>query len=200
MKLHTQAIKWAIDQKVDIISMSWNARQVPGETGNVKDIEDLENAIALAGKKILMFGAACDVKESSSTDKWYPCDFDKVRSIGATDIDFDVKKYVNMNKKVDYLFPGEQLLGRPGDQEVGNSGATALASGLAALVLSCMKIGRIELPEDKQTWMDNIMTKVFNSDRNAKVVHVKHVLQRDEMKPVWNELMPLIEKFAAQKG
>ena len=64
-----------------------------GTTGNSADIDRLEKSIYKAFEnKILMFWAACDVKESSSSDKWYPCDFPKVRSIVATDMDYDVKK------------------------------------------------------------------------------------------------------------
>ncbi len=59
--------------------MSWNVREVNGPTGNTEDIRKLEAAINTAADgKILMFGAACDVKESSSDDKWMPCDSTKV--------------------------------------------------------------------------------------------------------------------------
>lgn len=59
--------------------MSWNAREIAGQTGNTEEIRKLEKAIDdAADARILMFGAACDVKESSSSDKWMPCDSTKV--------------------------------------------------------------------------------------------------------------------------
>ncbi|KAK3359509.1 hypothetical protein B0T25DRAFT_100509 [Lasiosphaeria hispida] len=177
----TKAIEWATAQKVDVISMSWSAREITGKTGNEREVRALENAIeAAATENILMFAAACDVKQSASTDKWIPCDHQRVFSIGATDLDFDVKKYVDMSKKVDYLFPGEYILNKLEDAEVGNSGATALATGLAALVMSCMRIdGRATPRENRMRWMSNIMSKTFNSAMNGKVVHIKDVLRLD---------------------
>ncbi|RYO85041.1 hypothetical protein DL766_007923 [Monosporascus sp. MC13-8B] len=194
-----KAIYWAKDQGVDIISMSWNARRVSPATGigNDSDIHNLERAIDDAYfAKILMFGAACDVKQSASSDKWVPCDNSKVFSIGATDMDFDVKKYVDLTKKVDYLFPGEYVLSQIEDAEVGNSGATALATGLAALVLFCMRAGGESLPADRHAWMNNIVAKVFDSETNKKVVHVKDVLRMDKQRG----LPLLVQKFASQKG
>ncbi|KAI0436715.1 hypothetical protein F4803DRAFT_541256 [Xylaria telfairii] len=197
LKQATKAIEWATGQEVDIISMSWNARRVSGHLGNDQEIRAMEKAISdAASDHILMFGAACDVKESALNEQWYPCDSPNVNSIGATDIDFDVKKYVDLDKVVNYLFPGEHLFSQPGDQEVGNSGATALATGLAALVLFCMKISKEPIPEDRLTWMNNVMAHVFRSQAERKVVHVKDVLKMDDKE----RLKPLVNKFAAQRG
>ena len=54
-----------------------------------------------------------------------------------------------MTKRVDYLFPGENIFGVLGDAEVENSGVTALAVGLAAVVLFCVKLENEKLPEDR---------------------------------------------------
>lgn len=178
----TEAIKWATAQKVDIISMSWNVREVSSPASNIADIRKLDRAIELAAEqKILMFGAACDIKESDTSEKWFPCDSPKVWSIGATDIHYDVQKYVPMNKKVNFLFPGEYVLNsnRKEDIVVGNSGATALAAGLAAAVIFCMKLDNKPLPDDRFTWMENVMKKVFNNDRNDSSVRVRGVLRLD---------------------
>lgn len=112
-------------------------------------------------------------------------------------MDYDAKKYVHMNKKIDYLFPGEHVLDshRIEDAEVGNSGATALAAGLAAMVIFCMRIECESLPYNKHQWMANVMTKVFNSERNNNSVRVKDVLQLDKAK----KLSPLVQKFVSQK-
>lgn len=177
--------------------MSWTAKQVPGPKGNGDEIRKLENAMSDAvDKKILLFGAASDVK-GSPEDKWYPCDSDHVWSIGATDKEYDVKKYVNLGKGVKYLFPGEHVLegGRKEDIDVGNSGATALAAGLAALVMACMRIEGYELPEERKQWMENVMSKVFGGDVTGKgVVHVINVLKMDEKVG----LRSLVRQFVGQ--
>ncbi|KAI1327670.1 peptidase S8/S53 domain-containing protein [Xylariaceae sp. FL0255] len=197
LKQATKAIQWAKAQGVDIISMSWNARRVEGEMGNEQEVKVMEKVIGeVAQEDILMFGAACDFKESGRNERWVPCDSPHVNSIGATDKDFDVKKYVDLHKKVDYLFPGEHLLSQPEDNEVGNSGATALAAGLAALVLFCMKVSREKIPQEKLTWMKNIMAHVFRSQTESKVVYVKDILKMDDK----DHMKQLITKFAAQRG
>ncbi|RWA04337.1 hypothetical protein EKO27_g10771 [Xylaria grammica] len=193
----TEAIKWATECGVDIISMSWNVREVRTQNSNMNDMRQLEIAIdKAADAKILMFGAASDVKESASSEKWMPCDHTKVWSIGATDKQYDAKKYVN-KERVDYLFPGEYVLEsrRIEDIDVGNSGATALASGLAAMVMSCMRLEDEAIPDNRNVWMGNVMTKVFNSEGNSKSVRVKDVLVMDEAEGV----RPLVDKFKAQK-
>ncbi|KAI5860379.1 hypothetical protein GGS23DRAFT_581183 [Durotheca rogersii] len=193
----TKAILWAIKQKVDIISMSWNVCHVSGRmTAEERDeIKNFEAAITEAAREdILVFGAACDVKQSTPSDTWVPCGNQNVFSIGATDMDFDVKKYVNLNKKVDYLFPGEHILSRIEDADAGNSGATALAAGLAALVFFCMLAEGEALPIDRRVWMKNVFAKVFDGEMN-KVVHVKDVLRLDDQ----GGILHLVKKFAAQK-
>lgn len=195
----TRAIEWAIEQGVDIISMSWNAREVSGANSNRGDILGLEAAIdKAAGEGILMFGAACDLKGSPESEKWVPCDHGKVWSIGATDRDFDPKKYLHMNK-VDFLFPGESVLNSRliDDIEVGNSGATALASGLAAVILFCMKVGCKPIPNkvDRREWMGKVMTYVFQSNLHGKSVRVDGVLRLDRE----NGLLDLANKFVSHK-
>ncbi|KAI0436066.1 hypothetical protein F4803DRAFT_573033 [Xylaria telfairii] len=190
----TEAIKWATKQGVDIISMSWNVHVVNGQAGNTRDIDELEAAVDGAAKAgILMFGAACDVKASSSSDRWMPCDSPNVYSIGATDVDYDPKKYVNMLKKVDYLFPGERVLDshRKEDIQVGNSGATALAAGLAAMIMFCMKLEGQGIPRNKRIWIGNVMNLAFSSTRNSKSVRVINVLELDKKQGV----KPLVRKF-----
>lgn len=124
---------------------------------------------------------------------------DSSRSIGATDRDFDPKKYVHMGKKLDFLVPGESVLNsrRIEDVEVGNSGATALASGLAAMVLFCMKVQGRPIPDKtkRRAWMSKVMTSVFQSDDHNRSVRVDGVLRLDKE----NGLLPLANKFEWQQ-
>ncbi|KAK1833534.1 peptidase S8/S53 domain-containing protein [Podospora conica] len=191
-----KAVEWATAQKVDIISMSWNLRQVTSDTGNEKAMKALEDALTnAANENILLFGAACDAKHSALSEKWMPCGHPQVFSIGATDKDFDVKKYVDLGKKVDFLFPGEYILDGSEDPEVGNSGATALAAGLAALVMSCMALEGRPIPtKGRANWMRKIMTKTFDGGSNHMKVRVEHILRWDPTKELW----PLVQKFASE--
>ena len=63
--------------------------------------------------------------------------------------------------------------------EAGNPGATALASGLAALVLFCMRRRGYAVPEDVPSFIDRVMTNDFNNRDGSsdQVVHVS-VLRR----------------------
>lgn len=111
-------------------------------------------------------------------------------SIGAADWDFDVKKYVD-------IFPGEDVL--EGEySDVGNSGATALASGRAALVLACMatahKADGFKMSRgDRSQWMDNVIKKTFNSDSSNRKVRVEDVLRFDINNKIY--MQTLLGKF-----
>src|SRR5271168_3899634 len=131
---HLQAVEWATRQGVDIISMSWNAREkqkTENDLGNEADVSALQSAIDEAAKKgILMYCAAGDNKGGTAEgQRWVPCDLNNACSIGATDNHNNIKHYVVKNERLAYLFPGENVLPDP-DKEVGNSGATAIAAGL----------------------------------------------------------------------
>ncbi len=111
------------------------------------------------------------------------------RSIATTDIDYDTKKYVHKNKKVNYLFPDEYVLdsNRVEDGEVGNSEDTSLAAGLAALVIFCMRIEERALPDNMHQWIANAITEVSNSDRNDNPVRVIDMqLKHSTPHPHWH--------------
>lgn len=186
MLKHLQAVKWAAGQDVDIISMSWNARlkeATKNDPGNANEVSELHAAItnAVTKKGILMYCAAGDNKGGTARgEKWVPCDLPSAISIGATDNNGTRKPYVVANKELAYLFPGENVLPDtdkdPDSKEVGNSGATAIAAGLAALVLfftkwKNIKVEKVAVPR----YMDKVMKSVF--DANEKVVQVKGVLE-----------------------
>jgi len=137
--------------------MSWNVGTILPSgiyVGNEADVATSKAAIRRADKvKILMFGAACESKSISSLEKFVPCDCEEVFSIGATDPDYDVQKYVNPSK-AQYLFPGENILDKSlqfeYDKDVGTSGATALAAGLAAMIIFCTREGKQKVPENRK--------------------------------------------------
>jgi hypothetical protein len=136
--------------KVNIISMSWTIESTPQ---NAEDIHELELAIEAAAKAgILMFCAASD--QGITPDNSYPaaCSGTKhLFKIGAAEPQGTVWKWVGNPADVDFIFPGHNVVKeRPKDAPIdkcrtltGSSVATAIASGLAALILYCVQLGAV---------------------------------------------------------
>ncbi|KAH0545484.1 hypothetical protein FGG08_000485 [Glutinoglossum americanum] len=140
-----KAINWAIKQNVHIISMSWTVQQ----TGdNQASIKKLENAIGQAVEAdILLFCSANDL--GNQKDKPYPasCDSRRIFRIGAATLTGDKWKRVG-DEDADFVFPGEKILVQPQHYPLaqkcktlsGSSIATAIAAGLAALILYMVEV------------------------------------------------------------
>lgn len=135
-----QAVRWAIEQKVDIISISWITK---------KKSPELERAIADAvtggtiGRPILVFCSTAD--EGIYAGKVYPADYDGTVSVAATD------RYGHLQPtapgRVNVLVPGDNVEAEgPSYMQnfatgtvSGSSVATASAAGIASLVLLLLK-------------------------------------------------------------
>ncbi|KAF5667799.1 hypothetical protein FHETE_5568 [Fusarium heterosporum] len=131
-----EAVKWAIKNKVDVISMSWSLIK---SNNNKEGVKQLEDQIQLAAKaNIIMYCAAPDQKYYKGNGEIVPhsTDTKRIRIVGAAK-ENGTKSNDVATDQVDYLFPGEGIkdLGEKG----GSSAATALAAGFAALILSCYK-------------------------------------------------------------
>lgn len=157
-----KAIRWAVNKKVHIISMSWTIADSPDGSepgtgsihGTAKDLEDLKQAIAEARKhNILMFGASNEEGGVNSTagamNPPLPGKCDGVLCIGAAD---DYVK-AGAGKIEDFFFPGTTEgmnflhYGKAKSKEKlvfqnGSSVATALAAGFTALILQCLEISK----------------------------------------------------------
>ncbi|KAH8805997.1 hypothetical protein F5884DRAFT_801362 [Xylogone sp. PMI_703] len=142
-----KAVTAAIDKGVHIINMSWTIERTEN---NTKGISDLEKAIERAAKEgILMFCAATD--QGALKDRSYPAasSTKKIFKIGAAEASGTALKWLGDQRAVDFIFPGHNVVKeRPGDVPVdkytsltGSSVATALASGLAAVILYCVQVG-----------------------------------------------------------
>lgn len=143
-----QAIKYASDIDVQIISMSWTIRQPTGPK-----LQEFDTAVhsAIDLKKILMFCAASD--QGKSTDSTYPHNSNaKIFRIGAAKATGSIADMVGGEQELSFIFPGHKLvIDRRDDFDdrgishfdahSGSSVATALATGLAALVIECVRLG-----------------------------------------------------------
>ncbi|OJJ78086.1 hypothetical protein ASPBRDRAFT_202930 [Aspergillus brasiliensis CBS 101740] len=141
-----QAINAAIDRKVHILCISWTIPR-PKETQLQQAFID---AITRAIKNnILVFCSGSD--QGQRADETYPLNCASgVFRIGAAKDSGEICDYVADQEKLDFAFPGhEVLIKNPAafdeikrfSSHTGSSVATALASGFAALIMECVRIG-----------------------------------------------------------
>jgi hypothetical protein len=119
---------------------------------------DLENAILDANNAgILMFCSASD-KGPKQTNTYPSKATNKIFTIGAANSSGATMAYVGNPANVDYTFPGDKVKvdGGPmgttaSELKDGSSVATALAAGLAALILYCAQVRVLLAPaQDKE--------------------------------------------------
>lgn len=130
--------------------MSWTIEQT---IDNTADIEELESATAEAANVgILMFCAASD--QGRAYNMFFPAATGvtkRIFKIGAAEASGIVWKWVGNPADVDFILPGHSVVkessgGSPLEKcrtLTGSSVATALATGLAALVLYCVQLGAL---------------------------------------------------------
>ncbi|KAF2106735.1 hypothetical protein BDV96DRAFT_607204 [Lophiotrema nucula] len=153
-----QAVDHAIKRGCDIISMSWTVQQ--NKNDNSDDIERLRDRLREASTKsstsgqqeILLFCSAPDKGHSNLEDQYFPFDcagVPQMFKIGAADPDGSISRWVD--SRVDYILPGHEVQMKDCDIDIeedkiprtGSSVATALAAGLAALIIHCVRLGVI---------------------------------------------------------
>ena len=133
--------------QVDIISMSWTIEKSENTREKKKALLDLDEALEYAAKKnILMFCAARDEGLEQPKEVPFPA-ASRTRNImivGAAGPSGAISTWVNADA-IHFLFPGTELRDARPDwmpPEMvtvdGSSTATALASGLAALLLTIL--------------------------------------------------------------
>ncbi|KAL2817706.1 hypothetical protein BDW59DRAFT_131874 [Aspergillus cavernicola] len=195
-----QAIEAAVEKDVHIISMSWTVEQPKGDAKTAFDM-----ALKKAEEKgILMFCSSPD--EGIFSSDHYPTAWgpDKFFRIGASQADGNPYGRVLL-KQVDYLFPGVDVV-RANKRDIklrvfednnsftGSSVSTALAAGLAALVLWFAIIGaKYSWDENQNDGLDNTdvkklqgikaMKQAFQNlgagrDSNDKFVEIWSVLEK----------------------
>ncbi|KAF2714966.1 hypothetical protein K504DRAFT_15144 [Pleomassaria siparia CBS 279.74] len=140
---------------VHIISMSWSIDNI-----DPKDARDLQTAIDTAiSAGILLFCASDDQGNSRPEDsETYParCNPSALFRIGVATRSGSQSEWA---RRVDFILPGqkEQLIPSVGEQlssrepRTASSLATALGSGIAALILYCATLNRKEDFDDLRT-------------------------------------------------
>ncbi|XEU94982.1 hypothetical protein FSHL1_000266 [Fusarium sambucinum] len=158
-KSAADAVEYAVSRDFDIISISWTVQLQKDEAhDNSDDIKRLEDAIERATKaNILVFCSAPDIGRASkeTLETYYP--FGCKRSstnlfkIGAAKADGVSFAWMGHEDTVNYILPGHKVAPRGTDNlpeeddtpKTGSSVATALASGLAALIIHCVRLAAI---------------------------------------------------------
>ncbi|KAK3937215.1 hypothetical protein QBC46DRAFT_356837 [Diplogelasinospora grovesii] len=109
-----EAIQWAIEQDVHVISMSWSVQRKDGSDGSVSNVEairSLDAAIQKAAQKgIIMYCSAADGGLYGSHTEVYPkrADTVHIRAVGSATETGHPSDFVDP-AQVDYLFPGEDI-------------------------------------------------------------------------------------------
>lgn len=184
----------AIDRGVDIISMSWTIEKT---LDNEADIKRLEVALDEAAKKdILLFCSAND--QAIEADKSHPATNPTRFRIGAATAQGTAWKWTRA-EQVDFIFPGDNVIKeRPGNVPVekcslvsGSSVATALAAGLAAMVLYCVQFSVFHRNAASQQ-SKGVITDEFDAmrtrERMAEAFHEISTTKSSDHKyiEVWN--------------
>jgi hypothetical protein len=121
-----------------------------------RERQDLENAVVeAANANILMFCSARD-KGAHNAPTYPSKETGKIFTIGAANSSGASVVYVGNASEISYTFPGDKVevdggptRRTPPEIVDGSSVATALASGLAALILYCIQV-RIFLAKDSE--------------------------------------------------
>ncbi|MFP5112219.1 S8 family peptidase [Bacillaceae bacterium C204] len=125
-------INYAVEQKVDIISMS---------LGGSEDVPELHRAIqnAVANQILVVCAAGNEGDGQDSSDEWaYPGSYNEVISVGAINLQRRSSEFSNSNNEVDLVAPGEEILSTFLNGKYaklsGTSMATPHVSGALALI------------------------------------------------------------------
>ena len=154
---------------VDIISMSWTFKRKGIE--NDEDEKNFNELVknAFDSRKVILFGSLPDDGPTTITSQYAPVGLPGVIKIGSATI-WGQKTKENVFADPHFLLPGEELPTSTGKIASGSSFSTAYASGLAGLVLYCLK-AHMELEDPyamKGEWEPD-------DDRTKRLIRAKSV-------------------------
>ncbi len=125
-----KGIRWAIEQKVDLISMSL------GAPFPVQEVRKAIQAAQDAG--IVCFVAAGNA--GNTKDVFYPAQYPETIAVGAVDINMRRASFSNTGKNLDFMAPGVDIFSTVPDNWYATLSGTSMAQpfvcGVAALLLS----------------------------------------------------------------
>lgn len=157
---------------------------------NSQSLRELNTKIENEGSRGRLLYCACeDQGRTGNEEKPYPASSNtkSIKRIGSARLYGNKSEFVN-SKDVDYLFPGESS-GKEGRS--GSSAATALASGLAALVLWCaeayqalLKVEGKEIDDDFDFQREDRMHLLFDAlKKDNKFVNITGMFQEAARDP-----------------
>ncbi|ASN06683.1 S8 family peptidase [Virgibacillus necropolis] len=127
-------INFAIEQKVDIISMS---------LGGPNDHAELYKAIksAVENNILVVCAAGNGGDGDDSTDEFaYPGSYNEVISVGAIDFKRRSSEFTNSNNEVDLVTPGEKILSTYPDGKYATLSGTSMSAPHASGALALIKV------------------------------------------------------------
>jgi len=162
--------------------MSWTVKkEITKEENNSDDIANLKLALENAAKKKLIFCSAPDTGDISTDelDAYFPIGsgVKDIFRIGAAKADNSPWLQTGGRSIVDYILPGHQVRLRETDEEIkqkghsfktGSSVATALAAGLAALMIHVVRMAAIRTYELKREGVNEANIIKLSSLAHAK--------------------------------
>jgi hypothetical protein len=174
-------LRWAKDQQVDIISISWVTK------GQTKHSDELIQALKRAAKHALVFCSTADIGQRAN-DLWTSEELDSaIFRVSASDI-FHNPRGPSL-KEVDIMVSGEDIVADgpryikrdPKGLVTGSSVATALASGIASLSLCLSQIMGPEEGDYKKLKEKKFMQKIFSKmvTGKDKVIDPAQLFQDD---------------------
>lgn len=225
-----QAIKEAINDGVDIISMSWTIKRgaSDGPSGHSQvdeTFKPLKDVLKSSPTDLpLMFCAASDDGLPSSDFEEYPSAIDRdIFRIGAAHETGQTWPNVTNANAVHFLFPGVDfaLEDQPqltalrassndkdaspsetrSSRKTGSSVATALAAGLAALLIHCTKLGAYHTVEKKNVSDGNsISPKSIESSKLSHLIHTSVIKSCSRRENTCLSQMVLVKTFHTMKS
>ena len=185
MRKVSDGIRWAIEQKVDLISMSLGAPM------KVQEVRKAIQAAAKAG--IVTFVAAGNA--GNTKEVFYPANYPETIAIGAIDENFRRANFSNTGVNLDFMAPGVDIFSTVPENWYatlsGTSMAQPFACGVAALLLSYIKSGKskikLETAEDYRRLFKEYTTPISNGNYTDKkfyqgfgIIDVRKFMQATE--------------------
>lgn len=175
--------------EVDIICMSWTFKL---NNYNDQDQKLFLNLIeTMSSKRVILFGSLPDKGPDAKMHEYAPVGLAGVIKICSANV-HGQQSPQNIFANADFYLPGEDLKSQKGETVSGSSFSTAYATGLAALILYCLRL-HIELqpPHSKES--------VSNSD-DEKTIRLNVAKTVDGMKKIFKVLSEMHADGETKQG